>query len=90
MAPGDFKIKSCGAEILVGLGVSCLLCRSFQEHDLGLRCLNFLLRIQKLFSSQLMQAKYPRQLMHWGNNLGKFQQGTYSAASALIPASVLC
>lgn len=75
MAPGEFKVKSYGVEIPVGLGGSCLLCRSFQDHDFGCRCLKFLLRIQKLFSSQLMQARHPRQLVHWGNNLGKSQQG---------------
>ena len=73
MAPGELKVKSYGAEIPVGLGGGCLLCRSFQEHDFGLRCLKFPLRIQKLFSSQLMQAKYPRQLVHWGNKVGKSQ-----------------
>lgn len=74
-APEEFKVKSYGVEIPVGLGGSCLLHRSFQEHDFGLPCLRFLLRTRKLFLSQLTQAKHPRQLVHWGNNLGKPQQG---------------
>lgn len=71
----EFKVKTYGAEIPIGLGGSCFLHRSFQEHDFGLTCLHVLLRTQKLFLSQLTQAKYPRQLVHWGNNLGKPQQG---------------
>ena len=48
MAPGEFKVKSYGVEIPVGLEGSCLLRRGFEQHDFGLTCLNFLLRIQKL------------------------------------------